>query len=232
MNFASEPDGVELDQTEVEKRALRARVRKLIATLDPATRHEASIEACARVMRDDGFAAAHVVMLYMPLVSEVDVSSIAIRCFQTGRSVGVPRVDPARRDMRPIEVESFDGAREGGEGGELPDMELDAFGVRTPRAGRPLVLDSIDLVVVPGLAFDSSGRRIGRGGGFYDRFLAKLPPRTRLIGIAFDAQIVDRVAVAPHDIRVDAVMTERRTMETGVGRKSAPPTGSSACADS
>lgn len=224
MNFASEPDGVELDRTEVEKRALRSRVRKVIAALAPTVRHEASIEACARVMRDEAFASAHVVMLYMPLSSEVDVSSIAIRCFQTGRSVGVPRVDAERRDMRPIEVESFDGAREGSDRGDglgtfgSMDMEIDALGVRTPRRGRPLVLDSIDLVVVPGLAFDSSGHRIGRGGGFYDRFLAKLPPRTRLIGIAFDAQIVDRVPVSPHDIRVDAVVTERRTMETGVRR--------------
>ncbi len=206
------PPGDPADALEQEKRTMRSRLRRSLAGIDAVLRHEASVEACARVMRDDAFNAAHTVMLYMPLASEVNVSAIAIRCFQSGKVVGVPRVDPDRHEMRPVEVRSFDGGAPGIE------MERDALGVRSPRSGHLLTPESIDVVVLPGLAFDTTGRRLGRGGGYYDRFLSRLRPRTRLIAIAFDLQIVDRVPVAPHDVRVDLVVTERRTIETGAIR--------------
>lgn len=74
--------------------------------------------------------------------------------------------------------------------------------------------DQVDVILVPGLAFDAAGRRIGRGGGFYDRFLLRLPPATLSVGVAFEAQRIDEVPADPHDRRVDVVVTERRLTYT------------------
>ena len=76
----------------------------------------------------------------------------------------------------------------------------------------------IDLVVVPGLAFDSGGNRLGRGGGFYDRFLARLRRSAVTIGLAFDLQIIDRVPADDRDFAVGTIVTDRRVCHIGGSR--------------
>lgn len=151
-------------------------------------------------MQLDPFESASVVMLYMPLADEVDLLPLALRCFQMGKTVCVSKVDWQRKDMLAVEVMSFDDHF----------MEVDEHGVRSPRDGRPVVINSLDLVIVPGLAFDAQGNRLGRGGGYYDRFLKRLAPTTATIGLAFDQQIIDHVPVDERDIRMDMVVTDRR----------------------
>jgi len=169
-------------------------------------RRAASALACARLGALEAFGHASMVMLYMPLPREVDLTALAIACFRSGKSVCVPVVDWARRDMRPVEVASFDDHV----------MELDEHGLRRPREeGRPIVPATIDLVVLPGLAFDASGRRLGRGGGFYDRFLARLGRGCTTIGLAFEQQVVDLVPATANDRAVDILVTDRRVTHAG-----------------
>jgi len=182
------------------KTEIRARIRAGLGEMGPEARHDASLAACQRLISLDVFRNASVVMLYMPLETEVDLTPAAIRCFQTGKTVCVPRVDWKRRDMHPVEVTSFDDHF----------MEADEHGIRTPREVRPVVPAAIDAVIVPGLAFDARGNRLGRGGGFYDRFLARLPRLTRTIGLAYDFQIIDEVPVDANDFSLDLVVTDRR----------------------
>jgi 5-formyltetrahydrofolate cyclo-ligase len=189
-----------IEENAQAKADIRAIMRDAIALLDKDTRQSASATACARMMQLELFDQASVVMLYMPLSDEVDLLPLALRCFQMGKTVCVPKVDWQRKDMTPAEVMSFDDHC----------MEVDEHGVRSPRDGRPIVISSIDLVVVPGLAFDARGNRLGRGGGYYDRFLKRLPPMTATVGLAFDVQIIDDVPVDERDIRVDMVVTDRR----------------------
>ena len=151
-------------------------------------------------MQLEGFENAAVVMLYMPLADEVDLLPLALRCFQMGKTVCVPKVDWTRGEMEAVEVMSFDDHV----------MEVDEHGVRSPRDSRPVLVRTIDLVVVPGVAFDAQGNRLGRGGGFYDRFLKRLSPTATTVGLAFDQQIIDDVPVDDRDIRVDMVVTDRR----------------------
>lgn len=88
------------------------------------------------------------------------------------------------------------------------DLVLGAFAIREPRPDAPPVDPSqIDAVIVPGIAFDRRGFRIGYGGGYYDRLLATLPARTRTIGLAFDEQIVDEVPDDAHDVPVGVLVT-------------------------
>jgi 5-formyltetrahydrofolate cyclo-ligase len=182
------------------KAGIRASMRAMLAAMTPEERHTASSAACRRLVGLDAFRSASVVMLYMPMSSEVDTTSAALRCFQLGKVVCVPKVIWERKDMYAVEVNSIDDHY----------MEIDEHGIRTPRGGRLAVPESIDLVVVPGLAFDAGGNRLGRGSGFYDRFLARLRPSASAIGLAFDAQIIDEVPVDERDVRVNRVVTDRR----------------------
>jgi 5-formyltetrahydrofolate cyclo-ligase len=87
--------------------------------------------------------------------------------------------------------------------------------VREPPPDLPAVpLSEIELVLVPGVAFDGSGRRLGRGRGHYDATLAALSPAAVRIGLAFELQIVAAVPCEPHDMPLDAIVTERRVLVT------------------
>lgn len=93
----------------------------------------------------------------------------------------------------------------------------DAVGVLevTERGARRADPREIDVVVVPGIAFDTKGNRLGYGTGWYDKFSRHLKPDTKLIGLAFECQIVERVPNHPHDIRVHTIITEKRVIHCG-----------------
>lgn len=182
------------------KKSLRQEVKSALADMDDQSRHQASVRACSRLAELDAFAHATVVMLYMPLVTEVDVTPLALRAFQQGKTVCVPKMDWHRDVITPVEISTFDDRV----------MNVDDRGLRTPKDGRVISPSMIDLVVVPGVAFDVKGNRLGRGGGHYDRFLAKLRPTATKIAIAFDAQIIDDVPALAHDVPVDIVVSDRR----------------------
>jgi 5-formyltetrahydrofolate cyclo-ligase len=99
-------------------------------------------------------------------------------------------------------------------------LETGSFGIREPAAvwrsephHRPEI-SSIDLVIVPGLAFDAAGQRLGQGKGYYDRLLAQLPSDTIKIGLAFEAQIIPQVPTEPHDQPLDLILTEARVLSS------------------
>lgn len=188
------------DAINTTKAELRAHMRTLLAAMSDEQRHAASVHACAKLVKLEAFEHANVVMLYMPLAMEVDPTAVALHCFRRGQTVCVPKVDWARKDMDPVEVTSLDDHV----------MDCDEHGVRTPRHCRPIMPALIDLVVVPALAFDPQGNRLGRGGGYYDRFLARLKPEVVTVGLVFDQQIVDSIPVNSHDVTVDIVVTDRR----------------------
>jgi 5-formyltetrahydrofolate cyclo-ligase len=179
---------------------VRSRMREALSAMNNGTRHDASAAACAHLTGLDAFRHASVVMLYMPLAHEVDLTSAALGCFRTGKTVCVPDVNWKRQDMEPVEIRSFDD--------EV--MDIDENGLRVPRGGAPLPPSMVDLVVVPGLAFDPNGHRLGRGGGCYDRFLRRLRRSATTVGMAFDVQIVDAVPAHEQDMSVDIVVTDRR----------------------
>lgn len=196
------------DPERSRKSDLRAQMRARLRAMTDADRHDASAAACGRLTALEPFLNAGVVMLYMPLPLEVDLTPAAITCFRMGKVVCVPRVDWKRRDMAPIEVASFDDH----------SMDLDEHGIRTPRGGAPVPPTLIDVVVVPGLAFDDRGYRLGRGGGFYDRLLAKLRKSATTVGLAFECQIVDAVPIDDRDMAVDMIVTERRATRSDGSR--------------
>src|SRR5687767_9475620 len=105
------------------KAQIRARIRAALASMTDQQRHDAAVSACARLTALEAFTHANVVMLYMPLANEVDITPAAVRCFREGKTVCVPKVDWRRRDMDPVEVSSLDDRV----------MDCDEHGVRVPK---------------------------------------------------------------------------------------------------
>jgi 5-formyltetrahydrofolate cyclo-ligase len=180
------------------KSAIRRRLREKLAGLTDQQRHAKSIAAAAAVVASPEFKAASVVMLFLAMSMEVDTSNIALKAWQTGKTVVVPKVSWDQRRMLPIEISSL-----------TAGLTTTGPGVREPMSGNPIPVNLIDLVIVPGLGFTETGYRIGRGMGFYDRFLAQNDFVGVSCGLAFEEQIVPQLPVLDHDIPLSMLATDR-----------------------
>src|SRR5688572_24527838 len=127
--------------TDMNKQAVRRGLRETLAAMSDAERHAKSVAACRIVCASPEFAAAHVVMLYLSMPSEVDTAPIALRAWQDGKQVVVPKVSWDQRRILPVEILS------------LKDGLTTTGPVREPIGGKPLPLADIALVIVPGLGF-------------------------------------------------------------------------------
>jgi 5-formyltetrahydrofolate cyclo-ligase len=188
-----------------EKRTLRQTVSIARDALDAGARDRGSEAIAARILALPGYRAAQVVLLTLPFRSEWNAALLAQHALLGGKIVAAPRVEPAARMLRPLRIRDL-----------ASDVEAGYRGIPEPRADcPPVTLESIEFVLTPGVAFDREGRRLGYGGGYYDRLLPLLPAAACRVGGAFEVQIVARVPAAPHDACVQYVVTERRTIECG-----------------
>jgi 5-formyltetrahydrofolate cyclo-ligase len=97
------------------------------------------------------------------------------------------------------------------------DLVRGAFGIFEPARECPVhPAEEADIIVIPGIAFDTEGRRIGYGKGYYDKALHHLEGKGRLVGFCYDFQLVDRIAGEPHDVLMDMIITERRVIRTRI----------------
>ena len=185
------------DVRAVEPKAqLRAELRALRAAIDPEARARASEAACDLLLEWLPTAAA-TVALYVAFGDELDPGNAVAALRQWGVGVLLPRV--AGSEIELVQAEA---------GAPLvPGLA----GVPEP-AGAAIELGDVDVVVLPGLGFTTDGARLGRGGGHYDRLLAALPPSIARVGLCFDEQVVAALPTEPHDERVDAIVTDRRTL--------------------
>lgn len=143
------------------------------------------------------FKEAKNIFCFISLKSEVDTREIIIDALKQGKSVFAPRVE--QDALRIAEVKDLD-----------KDLEEGPLGVLQPKKScQPLSSpESLDIAIIPGLAFDEKGVRLGRGKGYFDRFLSQLAGATKTVGIAFDFQILKTIPQDPHDIPVNLVITD------------------------
>lgn len=180
-----------------DKSSLRQQLRQRLAALAPLDRHRRSVATTDLLLSTPEFHDARVIMIYLAMPHEIDTAPIALRAWQEGKQVVVPRIYWSDRTLLPVEIQSL-----------ATPMDTDHRGMRQPETGQPMPVDLIDLVVVPGLGFGLAGQRIGRGHGFYDRFLVQEAFHGISCGLGFDSQIVSELPMLPHDIPLNMLVTE------------------------
>ncbi len=180
------------------KAAVRRQLKQLLAGLSEADRHRKSVTACANLIATREFSSAQVVMLYLSTPEEVDTAPLALKCWQAGKTVVVPKVSWDQKRMLPVEINSL-------QTGITTVKNM----IREPIAGKPIPINLIDLVIVPGVGFSKNGYRIGRGMGFYDRFLAQPEFNGVACGLAFAEQVIEDVPVLDHDMPLSMLTTDR-----------------------
>jgi len=181
-----------------DKPTIRRQLRERLAAMSEADRAAKSLAVTALISTSPEFLAARAVMLYLSGPYELDTAPLALRCWQSGKTVVVPKVSWDQRRMLPVEITSLQ-----------TSMTTTGPGVREPESGKPIPINLIDLVMVPGLGFTNDGHRIGRGMGFYDRFLAQGEFVGLSCGLAFEEQIVASVPVLDHDMSLSMLCTDQ-----------------------
>lgn len=180
------------------KAALRARMKRELAGRSDADWALTSAAVVEGLRGLPWWPRVRAVMLYAPLRGEPDLTALAPDPAAPARVACVPRIDWATRSMVPAVV-----------GDWAADLVPVRLGLREPRsAAAAFPPADLDVVLVPGLAFDWAGRRLGRGAGFYDRFLAALPRRCLRLGVCSLAQVLTDLPAEPHDEPVDGLLCE------------------------
>lgn len=184
------------------KRALRERVLAERDRIPPPFRAAASAAIGTTLAARADFSAAKTVLLTLSFGSEWDTLPLLLNALEQGKTVVLPRVDTATRMLQLCRLTE-----------PSRDVSPGYRGIPEPQAHCALIgAEAIDWVLVPGVAFDPTGRRLGYGGGYYDRLSATLRADALRIAGAFELQVVDRVPAAPHDAPVHAIVTETRTL--------------------
>ena len=177
------------------KEELRTRMREVRRSLSQQHRREASVRVSDRLAGLPELAWARGVLAYAATSEEVDPFAAVARIRSSGARIAMPRV-AAPHELALHWVD------------EPAELVSGAYGILEPGRNAPVADPRvIDAVLVPGVAFDAEGGRLGFGGGYYDVLLPKLPERCLRIGLAFDEQIVESVPVGPDDAGVDVVVT-------------------------
>jgi 5-formyltetrahydrofolate cyclo-ligase len=171
------------------KRAMRAAVRARLLALPPARRALEEELVTAAVQGTPEWRAAGTVLLYRSVAPELSTVGLANAAWRTGKRVLFPRVGPGG-GLTLHAVASWSG------------FEAGPLGIPQPPPTAPVAPGEADLAIVPGVAWDAGGGRLGRGGGHYDRLL---PALRRAWGVGFSAQVVPAVPREAHDRRVERV---------------------------
>ncbi|MFA5577582.1 MAG: 5-formyltetrahydrofolate cyclo-ligase [Tissierellaceae bacterium] len=186
-----------MDKKDLRNEILRSRTQ--------LTKEE--IEKFSKLIEDrlyemDYYKKANRIMSFVSAASEVHTHQLIKRSISIGKSMLVPFTIHEPREMKASELFDFSELEVGYHNILAPKKEFHRF----------VEPSTIDLILVPGLAFAKNGYRVGYGGGYYDRFLSKIDKGVIKIGLAFDLQIVDQVPVDDFDIPVDLIITEERTI--------------------
>jgi 5-formyltetrahydrofolate cyclo-ligase len=179
----------------LEKRELRQKLRAFLKTLPDTEGRAASLRACALLRQQSVWKSACAVLFYAPLAGEIDLFPMLEEGLRAGKAIALPRFIRETGAYDAFQIRDAAG-----------DCAPGKFGISEPTAQcAPFPLKRLDLVLAPGVGFDVTGLRLGRGQGFYDRLLARI--HGIKCGVAFDQQIVELIPGEKHDVRMNCILT-------------------------
>ena len=186
---------------DMTKEQLRSILRKMLSrNISRQKQQEKSKKACRNLISTPEFQDASVIMMYLAIPDEADVTDAISSAWREDKAVIVPKVLWKQKSMIPVRIESL----------EMVPIESAVSGLRNPANGVPVGVEEIDLVVAPGLGFDTKGNRLGRGGAYYDRFFADKKIKAKKCGFAFAEQVVDSVPTTDTDQKIDFLVTDEQ----------------------
>jgi len=191
------------DLLESEKRKVRFEFLNLRDRIDPILAAAYSNIITAAVRKLPLYEKAKIVMFYMSYGSEVITDAMIAQALDDGKTVVVPAIDnPGAGTMIAIKIS------------RIEDAFQYVYGIRQPEImpEESVAKEDIDLIFVPGIAFDYKGYRTGYGKGYFDRWLQGVP-REKAVGIAYDCQVTDKVPTGENDLPVGSIITEKRYIQ-------------------
>lgn len=165
---------------------------------NPHNKPDASFIIGQKICASSEFKNADVIFAFMPMIDEPNIGVIILEAFMSGKKVAVPKILDEKGEMEFYWISSDEKMKEG------------TFGIYEPEGTNPVDMNTVtdgSLLIVPGVAFTKDGKRLGRGKGFYDRFMAKYKNKFSKMGICFDFQLVDDIPIYENDIKVDKVIS-------------------------
>ncbi len=180
------------------KKILRERILTLLRNQKEEERLNKSLAIGNKLFQMQEFQNAETILFYASFDGEVETFEMMKNAQKLGKIIGLPRIVESEKKIIPAPVVSLEA-----------DLEAGPFGIKQPKADPAGALenDRLDMVIVPGVAFDKQNNRLGRGGGYYDQFLGALPSHIPTVGLAFDFQVVDSLSFKEeHDVPVSFVL--------------------------
>ncbi|MFH1867845.1 MAG: 5-formyltetrahydrofolate cyclo-ligase [Candidatus Omnitrophota bacterium] len=180
------------------KRSIRGSILDKLRSQSKEERSKASQEIKRRLFKDRSFQSAKNIMFYVSLDYEVDTSDMIKEAIKIGKRVIVPMTDNSRKRLIPSEITD-----------PKKQLRKGPLGIYEPKKEyiKAVKAEDIDMIIVPGVAFDKKGNRIGHGGGYFDIFLKNLPKKIPTVGLAFKIQLLNRIKTLSWDIPVTKVIT-------------------------
>lgn len=176
------------------KYQIRTKIKSLRTMLDEAERLLAADRVFSKVEESAAFQLADKILMYHSLPDELETHRF-LKKWKDIKRFYLPRVNGVNLEILPYEESR---------------LEIGSFHIEEPTGNDPVSIDEIELLIIPGVAFDRSGRRLGRGKGFYDRLLQG--GSATKIGVGYEFQLVDELPSEPHDIPMDIIITEETTI--------------------
>ncbi len=185
----------------------KSKIRKdMITALESLSEDEIALKTRKienRLFDFANFIEANITMLYVSCPGEVSSRNIIKYCLDYKKIIVLPAFDSQKFRIRLFKIDNIE-----------KDLKPGIRGMLEPDTARckPVPVECLDIAIIPGIAFDEKGGRIGSGEGYYDRFIPKLPITTRKVSIAFEDQIIAQAPMESHDKHVDIIITNERTI--------------------
>lgn len=190
-----------MEELQKTKQEIRENIAENLAMLSESEHIEKLKAIENRLFEFANFLESNIVLLYVNNTNEVSTHSIIKKSFDISKIVVLPAFDPTKNEMNLMKIDAFPADLIPGPRNIIePD----------PSRCKMVPIESIDIAIIPGVAFDERGGRIGSGEGYYDRFIPKLSVTTRKVALALEDQIVSQVPIESHDKHVDIIITEKR----------------------
>ena len=190
-----------MEETLKTKSEIRSDIAAILNVLSDSEIKEKTKEIENRLFEFANFLESKIALLYINNSCEVISLDIIKRCFDLYKIVVLPAPNTSQYEMKLMKIDNID-----------KDLKPGIKGILEPDADRCKIvpIESIDIAIIPGVAFDEKGGRIGSGDGYYDKLIPKLPITTRKVALAFESQILPQMPVESHDKHVDIIITDKR----------------------